>query len=138
MQLYQSTDYVRFLPGGGPIITIPTEVVGVDTPPTFIANIAVMLAGQNDPCFTAVTAFGIRYIGWAIAQDVRRTERMLYVDAPSGATVHMSVVLGDATPIKSIVRRGLESLPAIYRLVMTGALKVEVSPLPHGQVIAFV
>lgn len=140
MKLYQTKDHLSLIAGSAPAITIPQEIVGLDTPKTFMVNIAFMLASQNDPCFTAMTAFGIRYVGWKLAQDKpdRSKERMLYIDAPSGAAVHMSIVMGDNTKTDKLVKDGLLSLPQIYQVMLGGRLEVELSPLPRGQVIGFV
>lgn len=140
MKLYKTGDHVRFLPGGGPMITIPKEVQGICQPKDYIVNMALMLAGQNDPCFTAMTAFGIRYVGWMLAQEdaPRVNETMIYVDAPSGVAIHISAIIEDRKQVVRLVREGLKALPNIYQFMIHGRLQIEVQPMEPGQVIAFV
>lgn len=140
MKLYRTADHVRLLPGGGPVITIPTEVMGLDTPSDFVANLAYMAPNENDPSFAAMTAFGIRYVGWMLANETaeRPDEWMIYVDAPSGASVHMSAILKDHDRAEALMKEALNSLPWKLALSMIGKCKIEISPMRAGQVIAFV
>lgn len=132
MQLYKSKNHM-FNVGGATGFTMPTEIVGLDMPKNFVANVGFVAAGSNDPTESWMTGFGIRYVALKAARedmaDPSHSKRIV-VESPSGAQIVMSVVVNEPnSSLRKLVQEVMVSLPSEVQHVMFGRNEVWDMPL---------